>query len=181
MARGRKTTVATENVATVSNIDNAVVVDDVVEVVEPLTDDTEIDVVAIVSGVSYYDRINDERYEWDNVGDIEVMTYKAIKVMWRHYKSYFKELKLKPNDERVIKTLGLTNTYKSYDNLLKVNNYTKDNINSVIEEIKGVPNGTKSSIYQKIRLWVNQGELTNVYVIRAIENGLGLDLFDLIP
>lgn len=66
---------------------------------EPLNDSDEIEVVSLIPNVSYLDTNTSDFYEWERVGDVEIMTFESIKGMWRKYKSYFKDMWLKPNDQ----------------------------------------------------------------------------------
>ena len=98
---------------------------------EPLSDSDEIEVISLVSNVSYKDSKTLDMYEWKEVGHVEYMTFDTLKNMWRTSKGYFKNLWLKPNDERVINKFGLTKTFKEYEYLMNGSNYTKKNINSI--------------------------------------------------
>ena len=43
-----------------------------------LNNDDEVEVVALIPNVSYYDKATGDRYEWDNAGDVEYMTVEAL-------------------------------------------------------------------------------------------------------
>ena len=73
----------------------------------PLLDTDEIEVVSLLPNVSYKDLRTNDYYRWDKVGDKETMSYDVIKNLWRNNKAYFRNLWLKPLDQRVIKKLGL--------------------------------------------------------------------------
>ena len=143
---------------------------------EPLSDSDEIEVISLVSNVSYKDSKTLDMYEWKEVGHVEYMTFDTLKNMWRTSKGYFKNLWLKPNDERVINKFGLTKTFKEYEYLMNGSNYTKKNINSICDAIKETPNGLKSAICDKVKNLVIKGEVTDVAVIKALENRLKIDL-----
>ena len=80
--------------------------------VEPLLDSDEIEVISLVSNVTYKDSKTLDTYEWREVGHVEYMTFETLKNMWRNNKGYFKNLWLKPNDDRVIKN-PFTNLFLS--------------------------------------------------------------------
>ena len=86
--------------------------------VEPLNDDDEIEIVSLVPNVSYKDSKTGDMYEWDVAGHVEPMTVDVLKNMWRNNKGYFKNMWLKPNDERLIKQFGLTKTFEKYEFLM---------------------------------------------------------------
>lgn len=144
--------------------------------VEPLEDSDEIEVISLVPNVSYKDSKTLDMYEWKEVGHSEPMTFEILKNMWRNDKGYFKNLWLKPMDERVINKFGLKPTFEKYEYLMDDSNYTRKNIESVCNAIKSTPNGLKFAICTKVKNLVINGELTDVFVIREIEKRLQIDL-----
>ena len=103
---------------------------------EPLEDSDEIEVISLVPNVSYKDSKTLDMYEWTETGHLEYMTFDTLKNMWRNNKGYFKNLWLKPMDDRVINKFGLTKTFENYEYLMDGSNYTKKNINAICEAIK---------------------------------------------
>lgn len=145
---------------------------------EPLSDSDEIEVVSIIPNVSYKDSKTNDMYEWDEVGHIEYMTVDTIKNMWRNHKAYFRNMWLKPNDDRVIKQLGLKNIYEKYEFLMDESNYTRKNINKINEILSdsSTTNGLKLSVCNKIKDSVISGNISDVVVIKSLEKQLDLDL-----
>ena len=143
---------------------------------ETLKDDDEIEVVSLVPNVSYKDKTTGDMYEWDEVGHIELMTFGTLKNMWRGYKGYFRNMWLKPNDNRVVNQFGLTKTFEKHEYLMDGKNYTKKNINAICDAISDVPNGLKFAICDKVKNLVISGELTDVNTIKVLENRLKIDL-----
>ena len=145
-------------------------------VVESLADTDEIEVVSLIPHVSYQDNRTNDFYEWEQVGHSEFLTYDILKNMWRNSKAYFKDLWLKPLDDRVINKFGLTKNYEKYEMLMNGENYTRDSINDICQEIINTPVGLKISIFNKIKSMVAEGEITDISVIKTIERHLNLDL-----
>lgn len=145
---------------------------------EPLKDSDEIKVVSLVPNVSYKDSKTLDMYEWHNVGHVEYMTFDTLKNMWRNNKGYFKNLWLKPMDDRVISKFSLTKVFKDYEYLMDGSNYTKKNINAICDAIKSTPNGLKIAICDKVKNLVIDGEVTDIQVIRELEKRLGINLID---
>lgn len=143
-----------------------------------LRDSDEIEVISLVPNVSYKDSKTLDMYEWDEIGHVEPMTFETLKNMWRNNKGYFKNMSLKPDDDRVINKFGLTKTFEKYEYLMDVSNYTKKNINTVCDAISETPNGLKFTICNKVKNWVVDGELTDVHVIRELEKRLKIELID---
>lgn len=146
--------------------------------VEPLEDSDEIEVVSLVPNVSYKDSKTLDMYEWHETGHVEYMTFDTLKNMWRNNKGYFKNLWLKPNDNRVINKFGLTKTFEKYEYLMDGSNYTKKNIKAICDAIKETPNGLKFAICDKVKNLVINGEVTDVSVIKELEKRLQIDLIE---
>ena len=149
-----------------------------VEPVEPLEDSDEIEVVSLVSNVSYKDSKTLDMYEWHEAGHSEYMTFDTLKNLWRNNKGYFKNLWLKPMDDRVINKFGLTKTFENYEYLMDGSNYTRKNVNAICNAIKATPNGLKFAICNKVKSLVIDGEVTDVFVIKELEKRLQIDLID---
>ena len=149
--------------------------------VKELDDKEEIEVVALIPNVSYYDKATGDRYEWENAGDVEYMTVEAIQRMRRNSRGYFEDMCVKPNDERVIKKFGMERYYEQHDYLMDASNYTKGNITNVLDKFSLLrSNSLKSSIVNKIKDMIANGELSDAVVIRAIEKRLDIDLISLL-
>lgn len=146
--------------------------------VESLEDSDEIEVISLVPNVSYKDSKTLDMYEWHEVGHVELMTFDTLKNMWRNDKGYFKNLWLKPNDDRVINKFGLTKTFEKYEYLMDGSNYTRENISDICDAISSTPIGLKFSICDKIKNLVISGEVTDVSVIKALESRLKIDLIE---
>lgn len=146
-----------------------------------LDDREEIEVVALIPNVSYYDRATGDRYEWERAGDVEYMTVEAIQRMRRNSRGYFEDMCLRPNDERVIEKFGMQRYYEQYDYLMDPANYTRGNINGLLDRFSEIrSNSLKSSIVTKIKDMISAGELSDASVIRAIEKRLDIDLISLL-
>ena len=145
-----------------------------------LNDSDEIKVVALVPNVSYKDSKTLDMYEWDEVGHEEYMTFETLKNMWRNNKGYFKNMWLKPCDDRVINKFGLTKTFKDYEYLMDGSNYTKKNIDAICKSISNSPSGLKRSVCNKIKDLVVKEKLTDISVIRKLERHLHIDLTEFI-
>lgn len=145
-------------------------------VVEPLKDSDEIEVVSLIPNVSYKDSKTGDIYEWDEVGHVELMDFETLKNMWRNHKGYFRNMWLKPKDDRVTNKFGLTKTYEKYEFLMDESNYTKGDIKKICSVISDTPNGLKYAVVNKIKSLVVDGKISNVTVIKALEKHFDLDL-----
>lgn len=143
---------------------------------DTLVDSDEIEVMSLIPNVSYEDERTSDFYRWDKAGQIETMTFDVVKAMHRKYKTYFGDMWLRPLDERVIKKLGLIRTYEKYDYLMDESNYTYDNIDNVLDGISSVSAGLKISVINRIKDMVAEGVVSDIKVLRKIENRLDIDL-----
>lgn len=146
--------------------------------VQPLNDSDEIEVVSLVPNVSYKDSKTLDMYEWQKAGHVEYMTFDTLKNLWRNNKGYFKNLWLKPMDDRVINKFALTKTYEKYEYLMDGSNYVKKNIKDICEAIKSTPNGLKFAICDKVKNLVIDGKVTDIFVIKELEKQLQIELIE---
>ena len=145
-----------------------------------LTDEDEIDIVALDSNVYYYDKTTDETYEWHDVGDTISLPFGTIKNMWRNHKDYFRNFLLKPLDKRVIDKLGLNRTYDKYDFLNDGDQYTRENIDNIITTIKGTTNGFQYALCNNIKNMIIDGKITDLYVVRTLGKYFNVDFITLL-
>lgn len=145
-----------------------------------LNDSDEIEVVSLIPNVSYEDKKTGDMYIWESVGHTEYMAFSVLKDMWRSHKGYFRNLVLKPLDERVVFHFSLQNLYDSYDYLMDSKNYTRDKIADVCNKILNTPSGLKNTIYGNIRAMVDNGKMTDINIIKYIDNTLGMELLSTI-
>ena len=145
---------------------------------EPLRDEDEIKVVSLIPNVSYKDSKTLDMYEWDEVGHSEDMTFETLKNMWRNNKGYFKNMWLKPCDDRVVNKFGLTKTYENYAFLMDKSNYNRKNIDRVCKTISETPKAMKRAICTKIKDMVVNGDVADASVIKKLEKHLNIDLID---
>lgn len=190
MAR-TKTNAAVDNVATADDSAVASVVDaeknmnekiveetpvKEVEKVEPLRDSNEIKVISLVPHVWYHNDYTGDTIRWDYVGQEEYMTFEELKAMWREAKGYFRNMWLKPEDDRVVAKFGLSGIYKKYDFLMDEKNYTRDNIDKLCESISSASSELKYCVCDKVKSLVAEEKVTDIHVIRALEKHLKVDL-----
>lgn len=180
MAARKKAVVETENVVSEEMVDASTKKTTKEIMVEPLQDSDEIDVVSTIPNVSYKDSKTNDMYEWEEVGHVEPMTFETLKNMWRNNKGYFRNMWLKPLDERVIKQFGLTSTFEKYEYLMDESNYTRAKISEICEAISSAPNGMKFSVCSRVKALVCDGKITDYAVIKALEKELNMELSSLV-
>lgn len=142
-----------------------------------LEDSEEIQVISLIPHVSYLDKRTLDLYEWEEAGHVEYMTFETLKDLWRNNKGYFRNLWLKPMDDRVLIKFGLVNIYENYDFLMDESNYTKDNISKITASITRSHTGMKFAIINKIKQLVADGVISDISVIKILGDKLDTDFF----
>ena len=75
---------------------------------------------------------------------------------------------------------GLSKLYTEYDELMDINTYNRDNVQSIIKRILDMPRGTSNSVITLIIDSVDSGKLNDIKILKELEKTLGLDLISLI-
>jgi len=145
-----------------------------------LNDSEEIEVMSIIPNVSYHDKKTGDDYEWDEAGHTESMTVETIKDMWRNNKGYFRNMWLRPLDERVVVKLGLTKLFEDYEFLLNASNYTTNKLDKVFSVFDGLNNQMKNTIITKVKQMVEDEEIKDVKVIKRLGVKLDVDFISLL-
>jgi len=140
-----------------------------------IDDSEDIEVISLIPHVSYLDKRTDDMYEWDKAGHVEIMSFEALKDMWRNNKGYFKNLWIKPLDERVLIKFGIKKIYENYEMILDKNNYKRENLDRILSLIDDMPNNIKFSIVNKIKQLIANGDITDINVIKNVGSKLGVD------
>lgn len=176
---------ANENQAVVSVIEETVkeAVTQLVkesEVLKPLEDTDDIIVKSLIPNVSYKDNKTMDTYNWKKAGDTEEVPFEVLKNMYRNHRGYFRNLWLKPLDERVVEKFKLDKLYNNYEKLIDIQNYNLENIKEMCEEIHNLPNSAKLSILTLLRDSVDKGDLQDIRMIKQLESSLKIDLISLV-
>lgn len=140
-----------------------------------LEDSEEIEVISLIPHVSYLDKHTQDMYEWDEVGHSEFMTVETLKDMWKSNKGYFRNLWLKPLDERVLVKFGLVKLFEEYEFLMDESSYTKDNLDKILETVATTPLAMRFAVVNKIKQLVSDGDISDVSIIKALGNKLDVD------
>ena len=164
-----------ENVEKVENVNETKI-----QKVIPLEDNDEITVISLIPNVSYKDHKNGDYYEWNEVGHEEIMTYAVLKDMNRNYKTYLKDMWIKPLDKRIIDKFSLTRSYDNYEYLMDETSYTRNEISKIVSKLEELPNGLKNTVINKIKSLVSEGKIADVKVIKELEKTFDVDLIELL-
>jgi hypothetical protein len=142
------------------------------------TDDTVVTVISNVDGKLYFrSRKNDEAL-WAEYGDEVDMTVRELKTMKAEQPRFFQDnwVIFAEKDLDVIKHLKLEKYYKDIlfpEDLEALFTKTPEEFGEILHN--AVPN-VKSLILGKARELYKTGELSNVHIIRIIEDKLGVNI-----
>lgn len=113
--------------------------------------------------------------ELDEYLDSDYMTIEDLQIMKNSNRGIFEKGWLFVDDEEAVKFLGIK---KYMDKVLlpeQLNDLFELDTNVLKEELAKFSSSIKENIYQTMKLKYEAGELTNVHVIRAIEESLNVD------
>lgn len=133
-------------------------------------------VKALIPNVYYTNSKTGNSYVWQESEQVEEMTFEDFTDIWRNHRGYITELVLRPLDDVVIKRYGLTGFYSEYDFVLNGKNYTLDNLSKIYNVIDKSNNAVKINIIDKIKLMINNGDITNIRVVKNIEQKYDITL-----
>lgn len=140
-----------------------------------LNDMEEIPVISLIPHVSYLDKNTQDMYEWETANHTEYMTVGTLKEMWKNNKGYFRNLWLKPLDERILIKFGLVKVYEDYEFLMKESSYTKENFSDISTAIGKIPDGMKFAVVSKIKQLVSDGSIRDISIIKMLGKKLDTD------
>lgn len=176
-----KKTTTTESVEEVTETKEVKAVEEKAKTVKKeLSDKDEVEIVSIIPNVVFEDKRTGDTYHWDKSGDVQIITVDTLKYILRNHRGYFKNMVLKLADNEIADKFGLLKSVQQYEKVLVPENYTMDNIDNVIADIKEIPNEIKFTIFDKIKNMVAVGDIIDVKIIRKIENEFGLDLVSML-
>lgn len=141
-----------------------------------LNDETKVSVKSLVPAVYYSCTTTFESFAWVEVGDVQEMTYKQLRMMKTKHPRYFNDKWLLPMDNNVVKKLGLEKVYANNMNRGDMKKLYGSNVVEVEELLSGLSNEAKTKLAQRVEDDVKNGKIANVKVIRALEKHLGVEL-----
>jgi hypothetical protein len=164
-----------------------VVIEGTVEKVEPklqkkvqIDRDSLIACYNITSGnLIYISRKNGLQTVWSNYGDVEYIDFAELLTMKASQPKFLNEPWIFVEDEEVVNQLGLKEVYKNIIPVHEVDDFFNLNVNQAREILPKLPKGMKELISDKARKGIQNGELSNLQLIRLLEQELQLDLISL--
>lgn len=141
-----------------------------------LNDDTKVSVKSLVPAVYYSCTTTFESFAWVEVGDVQEMSYKQLRMMKTKHPRYFNDKWLLPMDNNVVKKLGLEKVYANNMNRGDMKKLYGSNVVEVEELLSGLSNEAKTKLTNRVEDDVKNGKIANVKIIRALEKHLGIEL-----
>ena len=128
--------------------------------------------------LSYTDEMKGIKYLWRRFGDVQNIPFVELQSMMAMYPSFFEDLNILVQDKRVIKKLNLGYIYQNID--MKIINdidyifsLSSDKIRQIINDLsENVKDNLKSRAY----ILVSEHKLTDLNIIKVLEDELQIDL-----
>ena len=145
-----------------------------------LTNETIIEVKSLVPRVYYSDPKTLDSFVWEEVGDMQEMTYFQLKMMHMNHKRYFSQRWLIPCNDEAIQKLGMSEYYYKHDLTIDEMKVLYDeNTKTVIDLLDTITPPISDKLIARIKRDVRSGKIGNVRVIAVLEKKLGIDLMSL--
>lgn len=148
------------------------------EKIEDLPIDTVIPVRSITFGsLIYKSRSNNATYIWNEIGAVEHMTIAAITEMNNYNIDFLRRPLVILLDERAIKQFRLTDVYEKVAQINNLKTLFKSDlktISNIIDDVLGA--NMRDMLISKVRAMYKKNILTDVRVIRLLEQKLQFDL-----
>lgn len=148
------------------------------EKIEDLPIDTVIPVRSITFGsLIYKSRSNNATYIWNEIGAVEHMTIAAITEMNNYNIDFLRRPLVILLDERAIKQFRLTDVYEKVAQINNLKTLFKSDLNTIsniIDDVLGA--NMRDMLISKVRAMYKKNTLTDVRVIRLLEQKLQFDL-----
>lgn len=116
-------------------------------------------------------------YRWYEFGDEKQLPYSEIEYMFSVNRDFVNKPYFIFEDERVVEKLRLVETYSKVAELSKIdsiNHNDVDAINRILD--KAISYNMQEVLLAKLKDMRQNGNLTNINILNAIENKLGVDL-----
>lgn len=164
--------------AITSAIDEVAEDSEIIETVEELPSDTVIKVRSMTFGkLIYKSAVNGAEFTWGNIGSIQDMTIGEITSMNNAYSDYLHKPLVILLDERAVRQFRLS---RIYENVAKISDlktlFNSDiaTIEKTIDEALDV--NMRDMLISKVRTMYKNGTLTDINIIRLLENKLKFDI-----
>lgn len=142
--------------------------------------DTVVSCRNITSGkLTYISKKSGLEIVWSNFGDEEYIDVAELLTMKSSQPKFLKEPWLFIDDAEVAEYLGLKELYKSLIPIDEVEDFFNLDIKKAKEILPRLPKGMRSLIGEKARQGIQDESLTNIQLIKLLEQELDIDLISL--
>lgn len=146
-----------------------------------IRDDDIVVVKSLVPNIYYTCSKTLDSFIWADVGDTQEMTFAQLKVLKNKHGGYFAKKWLYPQNEVVLKKLGIDDIFAvKFDSHNDMKLLYGNDINAVKEKISYIAADEKETMIKKIQSAVKQGKIVNIKIIRLLEKELDIELMDLV-
>lgn len=145
-----------------------------------IRDNDTVIVKSLVPNVYYTCSKTLDSFIWAEAGNTEPMTFAQLKVMKTKHPDYFKKKWLYPQNEAVLKKLGIDGIFAGKFDRKDMQLLYGNDVEAVKEKISFIPFSEKEDFVNKVKKAVKQGKIVNIKIIRLLEKELEIELMDLI-
>lgn len=142
--------------------------------------DTMVSCRNITSGrLTYISKKTGLETVWSEFGDEEYIDVAELLTMKSSQPKFLKEPWVFIDDEDIIDYLGLKELYKTIIPIDEVEDFFNLSVNEARKILPKLPKGMKTLIAEKARKGIQEGTLSNIQLVRLLEQELQLDLISL--
>lgn len=116
---------------------------------------------------------------WSEFGDEEYIDVAELLTMKSSQPKFLKEPWVFIEDEDIVEYLGLKELYKTIIPIDEVDDFFTLSVNEARKILPKLPKGMKTLISEKARKGIQEGTLSNIQLVRLLEQELHLDLISL--
>lgn len=113
---------------------------------------------------------------WDDYNTVEFLEFGELLTMKASKGRFLTEPYVVIDDEEVAEKLGLTGIYENMIDTENLEDFYKQSIDAMREQLEKLPRGIKKLIADKSRELVQEGKLFDIRKIKLIEEKLAVDL-----
>lgn len=127
----------------------------------------------VSGGLTYKSPISGQVWYFSDYGDEDVMELRELRTMLSSSRSFLQKGWIRVLDEEIVDYLNLHRFQKEIIDPEDLDDLFNQDVNKVTEIIKSANFNTRQLIYAKAKEKYINGKLTNIHMIKAIEEGLG--------
>ena len=147
-----------------------------------ITPTMEVEVASNKAGtLIYVSKKTSEKFEWNAIGDTNWMTVEELATMRNTQRAFFENNWVKVVDENaddIIRHLRLVKYYENFIDLSELEDIVQMEASDIIALISPMNKEIKDNLASEAKGMIENGDLNNLGIIRALEKAIGYSLLD---